>query len=201
MFRTVPASMPSQLNGHLATHRNGAEFARTATKIATGKIVSNVKHRCSPSQLEIINETVATQSSCQAGTGHVPPSSSVSLARPSTLPGSALGKFGVRRGEVGPVLLVAVPLNLLANVVKQVFRSLAAEPVADTAVRVPHGARHAHVHAWRVICHDPSFCAATGIVRRNLLVWPHSFEILCGHKVLLTADTAGRRYPARQRRP
>ena len=114
--------------------------------------------------------------------------SRLSFARSSASPGATLPKFPLGRGKVDAVLLVAVLLDLASHVVKQVFRSLTSEPLADAAVRVPHGTRHAHVYGWRVIGHAPSFRVTTRIVCRISLVWPHSSKILCGHKVLFSLE-------------
>ncbi len=58
----------------------------------------------------------------------------VRLPWPSAFPRSALGEPGVRRGQVCPAGIAAVPLDLPADVVEKVFA-----PIADTSRYQPGG--------------------------------------------------------------
>jgi hypothetical protein len=61
----------------------------------------------------------------------------ICFARPSAFTCSPLGEFCVRRSEVRPVLVVAVLPDLAPHVVEQVFRTVAAEPLAYAAIGSP----------------------------------------------------------------
>lgn len=75
----------------------------------------------------------------------------------------------------------------LADVGNDIFGPLGAEALAHVEICLPHGARHADLDGWSVVCHERRcpFPYGYEIVRHEALVCVHGSDVLCVDKVYL----------------